>query len=631
MEKIFYITTPIYYVNDVPHIGSAYTTLAADILSRYVKMKGREVFFATGTDENAPKVAEAAKARGEDPASFCERMAEEFKKAWSGLGISFDAFIRTTEKHHAEVVKYLVQELKEKGWIYEGYYNGWYCIYDETYFREEEVERGLCPNPECQRPLQQVSERGYYFKLSAFEEPLLSFLRESNSVLPDFRQREVLNFVLGGLRDIYITRKKKDWGIPFPGDEKLQVYVWVDALINYLTVAGFLQDEELFTSLWPPDVQFMGKDILVRFHATLWPAMLLALGLPLPNLLFGHGFLTVKGEKMSKSKGNVIHPLSAVEEIIRFSGCERAFAKDALRFYLFRSTPFGADGDFSYEALRACYNADLANNLGNLENRLTTMTDRYLNGEVPPPPENGYSQRAEELLANYQQAMDNLAFHSAIGDALSLLDMANKHLDKTAPWRLFKEGNIQAIRRSLGTAIELLRISAILLQPFLPSASSEILSRLGFSPPLLLKDAKWGAFTRQVEGVKIKKMAPIFPRMEEVIKISAQEKEISMDDFARVDLRVGKIISCKVVEGTEKLYQMEVDLGELGKRRTVAAIAPYYTPGELIGKSVIFVANLAPAKIRGLISEGMILAVDAPNNVIIVTPEKEAPPGSKVR
>lgn len=630
MGKIFYITTPIYYVNDLPHIGSAYTTLSADILARYIRMKGQKVFFVTGTDENAPKVAEAARARGEEPLSFCDKMAEEFQKAWSGLNISYDAFIRTTEQRHAEVVRDILSKLMEKGWIYEGYYRGWYCIYDETYFREEEIGAGLCPNPECRRPLQQVSERGYYFKLSAFQEPLISFLQENTRVLPEFRQREVLNFVLSGLRDTYITRKRNNWGIPFPRDEGLQVYVWVDALINYLTVAGYLQDEELFWSVWPPDVQVMGKDILVRFHATLWPAMLTALGLPLPRLLFGHGFWTVKGEKMSKSKGNVIHPLSAVKEIISFSGCKEDFAKDALRFYLFRSTPFGSDGDFSYETLHTLYNADLANNLGNLVNRLTTMTDRYLSGKIPPPADD-YSEEVGKAVTNYEQAMDNLAFHSALASAFSLLDIANKHLDETAPWQLYKEGNLSAVRRSLGTAIELLRISAILLHPFLPSASAEILFRLGFSPPFLLKDAEWGTFTSKIEGIKIKKEEALFPRIEEVIKISKEEKEISIEDFAKVDLRVGKIISCKLVEGAEKLYQMEVDLGELGKRRTIAGIAPYYTPGELIGKSVVFVANLSPAKIKGLISEGMILAVDTPKNVVIVSPEKEVPPGSKVR
>jgi methionyl-tRNA synthetase len=629
MGKVFYITTPIYYVNDVPHIGSAYTTLAADIVSRYMKMKGRQVFFATGTDENAPKVAEAARNRGEDPQSFCDRMAEEFKRAWKELDISYDAFIRTTEPRHKKVVQSFVKELLKKGLVYEGYYKGWYCIYDETYFREEEVQDGLCPNPECRRPLQKVSERGYFFRLSAFQESLLPYLQDEK-VMPDFRQREVLNFVLSGLRDLYITRKWNNWGIPFPGDEELQVYVWVDALINYLTVAGYLQDEEMFSSIWPPDVQVMGKDILVRFHATLWPAMLMALDLPLPALLFGHGFWTVNGEKMSKSKGNVVHPLSAVKEIMRLSGCEEPFARDALRFYLFRATPFGADGDFSYESLRACYNADLANNFGNLLNRLTSMAVKYLQGELPPPGAD-LSLEVETTLNEYSQAMERLSFHSAINSAFHLLDLANKHLDETAPWRLYKEGNLTAVRNSLGTAIELLRISSILLHPFLPSATKEILSHLGYATTFSLKEAKWGVFTSLERTDKIKQARPIFPRMEEVIKISTPEKEISIDEFAKIDLRVGKIKSCKVVEGAEKLYQMEIDLGELGTRRTVAGIAPYYKPEELIGKSVIFVANLTPAKIRGLISEGMVLAVDSPQGVVLVSPEKEVPPGSKVR
>ncbi|MGB9608023.1 MAG: methionine--tRNA ligase, partial [bacterium] len=449
MGKIFYITTPIYYVNDVPHIGSAYTTLSADILARYMKMKGQRVFFATGTDENAPKVAEAARARGEDPLSFCDRMADEFKRAWRELDISYDAFIRTTEARHAKVVQQFISELLKKELIYEGYYKGWYCIYDETYFREEEVQDGLCPNPECRRPLQKVSERGYFFRLSAFQESLLPFLQDER-VLPDFRQREVLNFVLSGLRDLYITRKRNDWGIPFPQDEELQIYVWVDALINYLTVAGYLQDEEKFSAIWPPDVQVMGKDILVRFHATLWPAMLMALDLPLPRLLFGHGFWTVNGEKMSKSKGNVVHPLTAIREIMRFSGCEEPFARDALRFYLFRTTPFGADGDFSYASLKACYNADLANNLGNLLTRLTTMGVKYLQGELPPPGDD-LSQEVEDTVGEYRQAMEKLSFHSAINSAFHLLDLANKHLDETAPWRLYKEGDMPAVRRSLGT------------------------------------------------------------------------------------------------------------------------------------------------------------------------------------
>lgn len=627
MAKAFYITTPIYYVNDVPHIGSAYTTLSADILARFVRMRGRKVFFATGTDENAPKVAEAAREKGRDPQEFCDEMSEAFRQTWSALNIAYDAFIRTTEKRHAEVVRQFLKKLVDKGLVYEDFYRGWYCIYEETYFREEEVKEGVCPNPECGRPLQKVSERGYFFRLSAFQEPLFEFVSEEGRVLPDFRQREVLSFIQTGLRDIYITRVRNEWGILFPGDENLRVYVWVDALINYLTVAGYLQDEEVFKSIWPPDVQLMGKDILVRFHATLWPAMLMASGLPLPSLLFGHGFWTVNGEKMSKSKGNVVHPVQAVKEIQRLSGAEERFAVDALRFYLFRTTPFGQDGDFSFENLKNTYNADLANDIGNLLTRISTMVERFLEGKIPDLLED-WGEEVNGIIQSIASHMENLRFHQAIEEALRLIDMSNKHIDTTAPWRLHKEGNLPALERSLGTALELLKLASLALYPFMPSACREILWRIGWEKEPSWEDMRWGS---GYQRTKIQRGEMVFPRAKEVIEVREERGKISIEEFGKVDLRIGRIVSCSMVEGTDKLLQMEVDLGEMGKRRTVAGIAKYYSPQELIGKTVVFVANLAPAMIRGHISEGMVLAVDSPQGVVLVTPEKEVPPGSKVR
>ena len=515
----FYITTPIYYVNDAPHIGTAYCTIAADVIARYQRMRGKKVLFATGTDENSLKVAEAAQRRGLRTQAFVDEMAAVFAEAWRKLDISYDLFIRTTEEAHRRAVQALVKKLYENGDIYQSTYEGWYCLSDETFFRESELIEGHCPNPECRKEVEWLGEAGYFFRLSKYADKLLEYIdSHPDFLLPETRKNEVLAFIRGGLKDACISRVAA-WGTPMPESipesEGMVVYVWLDALVNYLTVAGYPDDKEKFAEFWPADLHLIGKEIFVRFHATLWPAMLMAMGLPLPKTVFGHGWLTVAGEKMSKSKGNVIDPIALVEQVREKSGCDREMALDALRYFLMRDVSFGLDGDCSLDGVLGRFNADLANDLGNLLNRLLPLIARHNHSRIPAPatPEEVVSA-ARQAAAEWESAVERYDFSGGLRSIWAFLGFLNRWIDTRAPWALAKKGETEELGRVLYGLAEGLRIAAGLLYPVMPNVSKAIYHRLGLEsqamPPAWEDLTAWGKLP---QGAHINTGQPLFPRV----------------------------------------------------------------------------------------------------------------------
>ncbi|MBI2844686.1 MAG: methionine--tRNA ligase [Armatimonadetes bacterium] len=661
-EKVFYITTPIYYVNDVPHIGNAYTTMVADIVARFQRLLGREVLFATGTDEHAIKVAEAAEAEGIDPKTFVDRIAPKFKEVWKELEISYDDFIRTPEPRHVRVVQEAFRRLRDSGDIYRGVYEGWYCVPDETFFRESEVTDGLCPNPECRRPVQWVQEETYYFRLSAYQDRLLQWIESNPGCLqPEFRKNEVVSFIKHGLQDISVSRANRGWGIPVPDEPDKVIYVWFDALLNYITVAGWLSDEEKFHRTWPADLQLMGKDIFVRFHSTFWPAMLMGLGIQPPRVLFGHGFWSVEGEKISKSRGNAISPAKLAEDLASRSGAKREVAVDAIRYFMVREVPFGVDADFSRSALVHRFNSDLANDLGNLLNRTLSMVGSYFDGVVPKPAGVAEEIKSEVLsaVAECETALSSLEFARGLEAIWRAVSAGNRFVDERAPWRLMKEGKREEAATVLYSVLETARIVAITLSPVMPSAAREIWRQIGspgdFESVGWAAALEWGVLP---SGIMTAGPQPIFPRIEErkrepkaeagaespvgagfaippqqapeETKPEAEEPVISYDEFKKLDIRVAEIKSAEQVAGTDKLLQLTVDPGD-GERTIVAGIAQWYEPEKLLGKKIVLLANLQPAKIRGVESRGMLLAADVDGRAIILTPDEDVPSGAKVR
>ena len=644
-DKFFYITTPIYYVTDVPHVGNASTTIAADVVARLKRLQGHRVLFATGTDENAIKVAEAAEAQGMPAGEFVDSIVPRWTEAWSRMHITYDDFIRTTEPRHRAVVEAAFQKLLDQGDIYKDVYKGWYCVSDETFFREAEVADGLCPNPECRKPVRWVEEENYFFRLSAYADRLLQYIEEHPDFLgPEFRKNEVVSFIKAGLRDACITRKAYGWGILVPGDPKQVIYVWFDALLNYLTVAGYLSDEKKFAETWPADVQLVGKDIFVRFHSTLWPAMLMALGVDQPKRIFAHGFWTVEGEKMSKSKGNAISPVKVAEDLAAMSGADADIAVDAVRYYIMREITFGLDGDFSVAGLIGRFNADLANDLGNLLNRTLPLLHKHRGGLVPQPDADDREAKAvgdlvratADKVAGY---IDRLQFSEALGAIWTVVGRANKYVDEQAPWKLAKDEACRArLDTVLYTVLETVRSVAILIQPFMPSAAEAIWEQLGIEEPLA--DQRWvdaGAWGGLKPGTLTRSPKPIFPRIDtkraavEPAPIKEEQVEqISFEEFKRLDLRTGKIVAADRVPGADKLLQLTVDIGT-ERRPMVAGIAQWYSPEDLVGRQVVVVANLAPARIRGVESRGMLLAADLNGAAVLLEPDKEVPPGSTVR
>ena len=676
----FYVTTPIYYVNDVPHIGTAYPTIAADIVARFHRMRGDAVLFSTGTDENATKVARVAQQLGEDPMAFVDKMAAAFLDTWQKMNISLDVFIRTSEPRHHAAVQQLFMTLYERGDIYYAEYEGWYCIPCETHLLDGQLVQGNCP--ECGRGVEWMKEPGYFFRLSQYTQLLLDYIGTHPDFLqPDFRRNEVIGFLKGGLRDVNITRKT-DWGIPVPAElpnsAGLVIYVWFDAVVNYITVAGYPTERTNFDEWWPADLHIVGKDIFPRFHATLWPAMLLGVGLPLPESVVAHGYWTIGGEKISKSKhggkGFRINPLDLAQELVAASGATLDVAIDALRYFLFREMPFGADGDFSLEAVFRRYNSDLANDLGNLLNRTVTMIGKYCGGAIPRTTVEALPEamHAVKLVEGYLSAR-TVNYLEALKAVWELLGYLNRHIEEVAPWRLYKEGKQGEVDALMYTLAEGLRQSAVLLYPFMPSVAEQIARQIGWVPDWQWSSLAWGTLRA---GSPICAEGPIFPRITEVKEtVEAQprpgEKEIekekdeakeivveeppisatpaqpeakpaeaaapetpliTIDEFAKVQLKVGTIIAAEKHPKADKLVKLQVDLGEAEPRQIIAGIAAFYPPETLVGRQIIVVANLQPAKLRGEISQGMLLAADmGENGMAVLMPDKPVPNGSKVR
>lgn len=677
-KKTYYITTPIYYVNDVPHVGNAYTTIMCDALSRYKKLFGNGSYLLTGTDENAPKVAAAANDRGIAPMDYVNQLAEQFKQTWAGLGIEFSDFIRTTEPRHMDVVSKIFSRLLQQGDIYKGSYQGWYCVPCETFWLEADLKDGKCPNAECGRPVEWVEEENYYFRLSAYTDRLLDYIEKNPEFLqPEFRKKEVVSFIKQGLRDVSITRKNNGWGIEVPDDPSKVIYVWFDALINYISAIGYLSDDEMFNKLWPAQFQAMGKDIFVRFHCTFWPAMLMALDLPLPDTMFGHGFWTINGEKISKSKGNAVSPSKLAQDLADESGTTGAIALDAVRYYLARETTFGQDGDFSIAGFKNRFNSDLANDLGNLLNRTLSMLVKYYDGIMPDAGDKagGLSDIIAQTADTAKQYCDHFDFSRALEAVWQMIGTANKYVNDSKPWDLDKQGLRDELAGVLYSAVQVIWAAAVMVSPFMPNSANEICSQLGLDDVTF----NWDSITSAVPvpaGTKIRGPQPIFPRIqskpnaENKPKDSKKPKEdkkveeqtpkqpeaaasapvitetpsvsatadtpvvatdtITYDHFSKLKIRVAEVISAEKVEGADKLLRLQVSLGE-EQRQIVAGVAMFYAPDQIVGKKIVMLTNLEPAKIRGVVSNGMLLAADVDGRAVLLTPDTDVPAGSKVK
>lgn len=629
-RKTFYVTTPIYYVNDVPHIGHAYTTIAADVLARYKRLLGYDTFFLTGTDEHGQKVQQAASRQGFDPQAYADRMVLTFQHLWENLTISNDGFVRTTQERHRHVVQQVLQRLKESHAIYKGAYEGWYCLPDERFWADHELANGQCP--ECGRPVEHISEPNYFFKMSAYQERLRRYIRQHPKfVQPESRRNEVLGFLKYPLSDLCISRPhaRLSWGIPFPFDPDYVTYVWVDALVNYISIPGYGVNEPQFKKWWPADLHLVGKDILTT-HAVYWSTLLMALKLKLPITLFAHGWWTVNGEKISKSRGNVVDPYAIAT----------AYGTDAFRYFLLREVPFGQDGNFSEAALTTRYNSELANDLGNLFSRTLTMIERYSGGILPRPrpstakrDDHRMVAMAKALYRTVPSAINGLAFHQALREIWRLVDFANRYIEQNAPWDLAKDPKR---RPRLDTVLyhlaETLRILTLYLFPFMPTTAQRMAFELGWptslKDALLRRDQQWG---RLKPGTTVRKGKTLFPRKESRMEHTQTEPFlIEVDEFRRLDLRVGRIISAEKVITADKLLKLSLDIGS-ETREVIAGIATKYTPDELVGKSVILVANLKPAVIRGIESRGMILAAGDKEVEALATFIEPVKPGTRVR
>ena len=629
--KKFYITTPIYYVNAEPHIGSAYTTIMADIVARYKRMMGYDVFFLTGTDEHGLKILQSAKKKGKDVKEFCDELALKFKELWEDLKITNDYFVRTTDPEHEETVRFFVRKMVENGDVYKGKYSGWYCVHCETYYDEDEVEEvdGKKVCPVCKREVKWVEEENYFFKLSKYNEPLKKLFEENpNFVEPEFRKNEMLKMLEKGLKDISITRTTFNWGIPFPGDEEHVIYVWVDALINYVSALGYGREDSEKMRYWPADVHLIGKEIN-RFHSLIWPAMLMSAGLELPKKVFAHGWLTVNGQKISKSLGNAVDPREFVKK----------YGNDVVRYYLVRDIVFGKDGDFSEEKLANRLNADLANDYGNLIHRTLAMVKKYFNSSVPKPKESGgmdeeLKKKTEEVVDSYTNLMDSLRLTEAVEKVWEYISLLNIYFDRERPWILAKEKNEERLSTVLYNTLEGILKVALMTLPVMPDTSKEVLKRIGFNEEVKPEHlTSWGVLK---SGSKTIHGKPLFEKTDiKELKKVAEVKEvedniITIDEFGKVDLRVAKILKAERVEGSEKLIKMEIDVGELGKRTLVGGLAKHYKPEELVGKLIVIVANLKPRKLFGIESQGMLLAAKIGDKMKLLTVEDEIEPGAKI-
>lgn len=629
MPKCYYITTPIYYVNSVPHIGTALTTVAADITARYWKLRGHDVFFVTGTDENATKVAEAARSAGKEPQAFVDEISSEFRRIWDGLNIAYDDFIRTTEQRHVHAVQEVFDRLLKAGHIYRDKYEGWYDVSAETFFKESDLIDGKSPEG---NEVRWVEEENYFFRLSAFQDRLLEHIENNPSfILPETRRNEVVSFIRQGLRDACITRSNAGWGIPVRGDESHVIYVWFDALINYITVAGWPDGE--WQSTWPADVEWMGKDILVRFHATLWPAMLMGLGLPLPKTMVGHGWVLIGGEKISKTRGNVIAPLQIAADLSGRSGCSQDLAVDAVRYYMARTMPFDSDYTFTHEDFDLKFNSELVNDLSNGVHRVVSMTANFLRGEISAGGlDEAWVDRVRDEVTEFERSMAEFRIDTAISAALSIAQLMNKYIDEKKPWELNKSGALDDLNFVLRNLVWMAKACAGTFKPIAPVLSDRICDLIGSA-----KISDWDSVMQHdaTNPIRVAAPTPIYNRLEKK-KVDNEtpepneQQEITIDDVMKLELRVARVLDAAPMPDSDKLMRLDLVVGD-EKRQVLAGIAKQYTPESIIGRQVILIANLKPRKMRGLESQGMILAADGPGGeAILLQPDKDAPEGASV-
>ena len=664
MER-FYVTTPIYYVNDVPHIGHAYTTLAADTIARWKRLAGADVFFLTGTDEHGINIARRAREAGLDPQAWVDRIAPQWQALWSRLHITNDDFIRTTEPRHIRVAQRLFQAAYERGAIYKGIYEGWYCPSCEAYYSESELREGrLCPIH--LRPVEWTAEENYIFRLSQYRDWILQKIeREPHFIQPETQRNEMLSLVRGGLRDLAVSRSSFTWGIPVPFDPSQIIYVWIDALINYVTGIGYLDAPDRFRTFWPHAHHLIGRDIL-RFHSVIWPCFLQAAGLPAPAQVWAHGFWTVDGEKMSKTRGNFVDPIAEISRLADASGATWEVAADAFRYTLLREVPFGQDGDYSHAALVHRFNADLANDFGNLLNRTLPLVERQFGGQIPAPgPEEGPDHGLRGIAAAVPEAADRLIgsfdFTRGLAEIWRFLGAANKYIDEAAPWAALKAGQKARAGAIVYNTLEALRIATVVLAPVLPAAANEVWTQLGIPSPLsaqrLTDASRWGGLA---PGTRIRPGRPIFPRIERRLSQPGEPAdarsetdgpppatalpagtaghtdtggvgmaEITIEDFKKVDLRVAEVVEAKPVAGADKLLELRIRVGD-ETRTLVAGIASEYTPASMVGRKIVVVANLRPRRLRGVESQGMLLAATHRDRVVLVGVDGDVPSGSVV-
>ncbi len=650
-KKPFYITTPIYYPSAKLHIGHAYCTTIADAIARFHRLEGDDVFFLTGSDEHGLKIQQKAEEAGVTPIEYTDKIVAGFQNLWKRLSISNDDFIRTTQKRHERVVQEVFRRIYAKGDIYKGEYKGLYCTPCESYWTEHQLdENGCCPD--CHRPVQEVAEEAYFFKMSKYQDRVLQYIEEHpDFIQPVSRRNEMINFIKQGLDDLCISRTSFNWGIPVPIDPKHVIYVWFDALTNYLTPIGYLDNPEMFEKYWPADLHLVGKEI-VRFHTIIWPCILMALDLPLPKKVYGHGWLIVDGDKMSKSKGNVVDPIGLIDE----------FGADAIRYFLLREINLGQDGNFSRDALIGRINSDLANDLGNLLHRTLSMTLKFQDGVVKAPSgesdvDRSLKEDARETVAFFEQNMEDMQLSLTIKKVWAFISRANKYIDETAPWALAKDpAKKQELANVLYNLTEALRVISVLISPFMPTTAVRIWQQLGltqdFASVRTEDIEQWGGVPA---GLHVGTPEQLFPRIEVEEKEAApqpaaakQEKKakkdkkdkqaqeplpegiISIDTFGKVQLRVAEVKAAEPVPKADKLLKLTLSLGEgAPERQVVSGIAPWYAPEELVGKHVVLVANLKPAKLRGVRSEGMILAAGDGKELKIL--EVDMPAGTEVR